>query len=92
MTEWKSGPFLGEISTEELQAEIDKRKEDERKLSLPKPLQVLDTKLLQIICQKYIEDLSENGWVDDVAEHCIYEMAMETVFGKGVWDFINSLD
>ena len=91
MTEWKSGPLLGGISTEELQKEIDKRKEEERKGSLPKPLQVLDTKPLQIICQKYIEDLSKNGYARDDADHYIFETAMETVFGKDVWKFVNSI-
>jgi len=91
MTEWKQGPLLENMSIEELQAEINKRKEEERVQALPKPTLAPNLKPLQIICQKYVEDFSQDGWVNDDATHFIFEKAMETVFDKEVWDFINSL-
>jgi hypothetical protein len=54
----------------------------------PKQLENIDLTALKKICQDYIDNLS-NDCSDDDEEHYIYETAMETIFGKNVWKYIN---
>lgn len=69
------------ISTKDLQAEIDRR-------LLPELIEP-DIKPLQKICQAYVKALVKDRYVGDI-EHYVFEIAMETVFGENVWLFINS--
>ncbi len=76
------------ISTKDLQAELNRRQETKpKKLSCPNIIP------LQKMCQDYInlidtKDPRDNLNYDDFTEY-IFECAMETVFGKDVWEFIN---
>ncbi len=84
--------MIKNISTENLQAEIDRRQKVKEKRLIPKLIETPDIKPLQTICQNYTNELIKNGYVRDDLEHYIFETAMETVFGKNVWQFINSFD
>ena len=55
----------------------------------PKQLETLDTQGLRDVCQRYIDSIgTDDEREDDV--HYIYEVAIETIFGKDVWRYINS--
>jgi hypothetical protein len=58
----------------------------------PKQLDNIDLQKLRNICQDYIEfiDDDEEYHEDNDYDHYIFESAMETVFGKDIWDFINN--
>lgn len=58
----------------------------------PKQLESVDITELRDICQEYLDfiDNDEEYHEDNDNDHYIFEKAMETVFGKKVWDFINS--
>ena len=57
----------------------------------PKQLETVDLQKLIEICQDYINfiDNDEKYHEDNDYDHYIFEVAMETVFGKDVWKFIN---
>jgi hypothetical protein len=52
----------------------------------------IDLNALKGICQNYIDfvDNDEEYHEDNDYDHHIFETAMETVFGKEVWNFINN--
>lgn len=62
------------------------------RLKKPNQLETVDLQKLRDICQKYINfiDCDDEYYEDNDYEHYIFEVAMETVFGKDVWKFINS--
>jgi len=55
----------------------------------PTMIETPDLKELKKICQDYINSIATDEWVDEDYPHYIYEVAIETLFGKNVWDFIN---
>ena len=52
----------------------------------------IDLTELKDVCKDYIcfVDNDEEYHEDNNYDHYIFETAMETVFGKKVWDFINN--
>ena len=52
----------------------------------------IDLTELKDVCKDYIYfvDNDEEYHEDNHYDHYIFETAMETVFGKKVWDFINN--
>ena len=60
----------------------------------PKQLETVNLTALRQACQEYIDwlDDDEEYFEDGVEdyEHEVMEKAMEAIFGKDVWDFINS--
>lgn len=83
--------MLKNVSTKELEAELKKRKEAEKEMAVPKQLSSFDFSPLQKICQNYINELAEEGYADKDYDHYIYETAIECIFGKDVWQWINSV-
>lgn len=47
---------------------------------------------LKAICQRYIDfiDDDEDYHEDNDYDHYIFEEALEAIFGKDVWDFVNN--
>lgn len=82
--------MLHNFSTEQLQAEIDQRLK--AKINEGKPKQLPDKNFDNLIamCQDYIDQVADKGWVDDDLKHYIFEAAMGAVFGDEIWAFINS--
>ena len=82
---------LSKISKEELKEEIEKREKEEEEREKPLPLPMIDQDFTQVIklCESYINDLDKDGWVDEDMDHYIFEAAMEAVYGKSVWEWIN---
>lgn len=57
----------------------------------PKQLETIDLEALKEVCNDYINFIdSEDYHEDNDFDHYIFEAAMETVFGKDVWKYINS--
>lgn len=52
----------------------------------------INLKELKEQCQYYIDymDDDEIYHEDNDNAHCVFEKAMETLFGKDVWEFINN--
>jgi len=86
--EQKQKEELAAYSDQELYDEMKRREEEKKKKAKPKSLVPMDGEKLINICEKYIDDLDKQGWVDDDMQHYIFETAMETVYSKTVWDWI----
>ena len=77
---------LSEFSDDELEAEVERRKRGVK----PKMLQISDISKLIGVCQRYIDDVDSNDYNEDNDwSNYIYEEAIETFFGKDVWNWIN---
>ena len=77
---------LDSFSTKQLEDEIQKRRERESDKILP--IAQPDFRPLTKICQEYIDDLANSGYVDGNMKQYIFEAAMESIFGKVVWKYI----
>jgi len=68
------------------------------KTKINKPIQLNDSEIniekLKKTCQEYINFVAdrERYYEDNDYEHSIFERAMETIFGKEVWEFINFME
>jgi len=78
---------IDNISTENLEKELEKR----NKLEKPKPLTKIDTEELIKICTTYIDEIEKGEMCDfsDLVERYIFAAAIEAVFGDKIWDWIN---
>lgn len=76
---------LSEYSADDLQAELERRKNHR-----PKRLQDINVQPLIDIVEEYITAIAEEKRMKD-AEHYIYEAAIECVYGKGIFDWINEM-
>lgn len=75
------------FTDEELKAELEKRTNPTP--AFPLPLAEPKFERLRALCVDYLTDLNKNGRVDDDYKYYIYEVALEAVYGKEVWKFIN---
>ena len=55
----------------------------------PQQLENQDFSKVAKLCREYIEELDREDYVDDDLETYIFEAAIEAVFGKDVWIWIN---
>lgn len=79
---------LSDYSDEELQEELEER----QKLNdIPQPLDNIDYSDVYASAVEYITELSESGREPKDAVHYMYETVMETIYGPGVWDYINKI-
>ena len=81
---------IDKIPTEQLEAELAKRRREKERANVPALIPKPDFKPVQAICAKYIAALAKEGYADDDFKHYIYEAAMECAYGKGVWSWVNS--
>lgn len=82
---------LSEYSAEELQSELKRRNEfveSPVQEPLPQPMNNPSYDLLHTMCVDYVKSVAEDK-VDDDHSHYIFEAAIEAVYGKDIWDWIN---
>jgi hypothetical protein len=80
---------LEDLTIEELEKELEKRKKifDDK----PKPLEKPDLTGLRICLEEYVRFIASNDYHEDNDyKHYIYEEAVETFYGRGFWDWLNS--
>lgn len=84
---------LEDFSTEELRKEIEKRGYEQEKIeSMPKPLENPDFSFLSEQCKAHILEMTSIDYCEDNCSdnaHYIYEAAMQAVYGKDIWTWIN---
>ena len=56
---------------------------------VPQRLTMMDFNPLIELCIGYVQDLDEKGWVDEDYPYYVFQEAMECVFGKDVFTWIN---
>ncbi len=83
---------LDNYTNDELTKELKRREEEEKSTYpyRPQPLSFLyqDFSKVRIACEAHIQELID-GRVDSDADHYIYENAMEAIYGKDVFDWVN---
>ena len=80
---------IDEFTCEVLQKELERRRELREELEKPKQLEGFDLGPLMKICSDYIDYIATDWHGDNDWDHYIYETAIETMYGKDVWDWIN---
>lgn len=81
--------LLDKYSNEELNAEIERRKQIKRKA--PEPLENLVWQPLLNVCRDYLHELETLGFADDDYPHYIFEAAITAIYGADIWTYINSV-
>lgn len=76
------------MSNAQIEQVLEKRRSRQR--TKPSPLENPDFTRVKQLCSAEIDTRAAGGRVKDDADHYIYEAAMEAVFGKDVWAWINS--
>lgn len=82
--------MLDNYSTDKLQEEITRRLKAVINDSKPQQLPSKNFDNLIAMCQDYLDQATDKGWIDDELKQYIFESAMNAVFGNDVWAFINS--
>lgn len=75
---------LREFSTEDLEKELERRE------YLIDPVDVMDWSRVIKYAKEYIDTLDEEGYELKDFHHYMSEAVLETIYGKGIFKFINS--
>jgi hypothetical protein len=81
---------LRKFTDGELKSELDRREKEREEREMPRPLAAPDFSSLIALCDEYIKAHVEEEYVDDDYDHGIYEQALECIYGKDVFDWINA--
>ena len=81
--------LLETAKTEDLEAELARRKQVAL-LPIPTRLATPDLLTLEDLCFRYLDDIAKGGYVDDDYDEYIYEAALEAIYGKDVFKWINA--
>lgn len=81
---------INKLSTEDLEAELKKRKEKDILDSIPKPLNDINIDAIKNIAKEELEYLTKNGKNSKDIDHFMYETVMKTVYGNDIFNYINS--
>jgi len=76
---------LENITTDQLKEELKKRTANDTR---PPPINRPDFSELTKTCESVMEDYAKQGYSKD-GSHYIFESAMECVYGKKVWEWVN---
>lgn len=81
---------IGDFTIEELEGELKRQMKRQKEAAIPTVIEnpVVTEKLLSG-CKEYIELINQRGSIHE-CEHFIFEAAVEAVFGKSVWKWINN--
>ena len=79
---------LKEISTKDLEAELNKRTANG---TMPMQFDEPILKKLRETCAQVMEEIAINGYSKD-GDHYIYEAALESIYGPNVWEWKNKHD
>lgn len=75
---------VAQLSTEELEAELDRRRK-----KTPQPLLEPDFTLLHAMVLQGVHTSIMNQCEDDDFEHAVFETVMEAIYGKDFWAWRN---
>lgn len=80
---------LNELSTEELEKELERRKEEKRLKQKPIPKENIDFSEVIKLAQEDIDEIFEEHSSPEDIEEYIYEAVMECIYGKDIFNWIN---
>jgi hypothetical protein len=82
--------MLEDFTSDQLQNEITRRLKAKIEAGKPQRIENPNFKVLIEMCQSYLDQVTDLGFVDEDVKEYIFEGAMCAVFGDDVWSFINS--
>lgn len=84
--------LLANYSEEALRAELERRARAKLRPDRPSMLDAIDTTILRKSCADYLTECERGLSADSDTPHFIFEMALEMLYGKDVWKYVNALD
>ena len=79
---------ITKLSTKELEEELAIRKARAEAEQAPKPIPNPNFNSVRNLCIDHVKNLANGGSHEDSTQY-IYEAAMECIFGRSVWDWVN---
>jgi len=80
---------LNQASDEELREELARREKATQEAKKPHQVKLPDLTELRGACQSYIDELAGGKNADSDSTEYIFEAAMETLYGKDIFNWIN---
>lgn len=80
---------INSFSKEELEEALARKVEEEEKQNRPVLIDLPDLTKLKEACEYHILEIIDGKHVDSDADHYIYEAAMQTLYGKNIFSWIN---
>lgn len=87
-TEEKTVKSITELSDDELEAEMKRRREAMEAAKRPKPMPSPDFSNVVSQCAEYIKQLSTLGYSDEDLKDYVFEAAVEAIYGQNIWDWV----
>jgi hypothetical protein len=82
--------FLDMYSIDDLKKVITDREEALAKLKIPVPLKKPDFHKILDAAKKHIDYLANKDYEEDNdEEHIVYDVVIEAIYGRDVWEWIN---
>lgn len=82
---------LSDYDDEALRRELERRAQTKRTPNRPSMLYTIDTTILRKSCADYLTECERGLAADSDTPHFIFEMALEMLYGKNVWEYVNAL-
>ena len=82
--------MLDNYTSDQLQNEITRRLKAKIEAGKPPRIENPNFDVLIGMCQSYLDQVTDTGFVEEDVKEYIFEGAMCAVFGDDVWEFINS--
>jgi hypothetical protein len=82
--------MLNQFSDQQLIDELAHR-ERKRKPRANKPVDNPDFSQVVDLCKEYLEEIKENRYADSDTKHYIFEVALEAVYGKSIWEYVRAI-
>lgn len=82
---------LEEMTPDELREYADLLDVRNKIKTIPKPLEKIDLNSLINYCEASFEDSIESGMDDEDFMHNVAESALEAIYGKEIFDWINNM-
>jgi hypothetical protein len=80
---------LDDYSDSDIEMEMERRKELRTRAPEPIAIELTEWDMVMNGCINYIEALKSGNHHTDDIEHYIFERALEAIFGKDVWEWVN---
>ena len=83
--------MLKEMTDEELQAELDRRKAKRDKAAIPVPIEEPDWSRVKIMAMDHVGRTLRRERESKDIDHYIYELVLEAVYGADIWNTLNPI-
>lgn len=79
--------LLKDATIEELEDALDKATDKKRFEDMPIPMSSIDVDKIKQACIEHVINVASEQYDNGHGETCVFEAAMEAIYGKGIWDW-----